>query len=499
MKTTQIKKIFFLLSLSIFVTASAFSQQHFIPLKEGDYTVEDKESKVFSNIKASGSYRAFWGTHNDSIFPQKGKSSKTGQDIRLKLRSQVNTDASLNVTFRNGSADLKKQKNGYNYRDDPDDTGSSNNDTGMNVILDEGYLEYNHNPNAKLKIGRHFINVADRRGFIYQGTAAAISQECRIGTWCYYIGGAKLEDGVDDSLYWVQLDYPVYQSGTLKRDLWSKKMRQNRSFNVEMFKVLYHGHDIPLARYGGITGENSNYQAKTEPVKKNIFFDNHGTEYIGVNVDWNHDDLDLHLVITYLAGSRQFHTGTQNRGNVENMQKKSIQGRLYYSNLNYQFLPEWRFELAALYGSGTRFEDKETKIWQQDSTSFLEIQKGDHEAALIYFNGKDALGDGHSVTNLRYEKLGFSYRSLLQELSFDLHYYQFRHAVPVYTQAGIEERIVGQELDTKVGLNLKENLSFDLFWGAFLPKNGYSRNNNSPPIPLDKTLSLFGAEFKYIF
>jgi len=474
-----------------------FAQQNYTPIERGEYTIREEKLEPENKVEISGSYRAFWGFRSEQFLPKRDKSGIMGQEIQLKLRSMVNSNASVNITLENQFTDITRGTGGYSSQN-PGDQSDSSSDSGMAVMFEEAYLEYNHNPNAALKIGRHYVDIADRQGFIYQGTATGFSQECRIGTWCYYIGGVRLADGVDDSLYWVQLDYPVFESGQLIDDLWSpSKFRQQYSLNVELFRAFYRGKDIPLAAYGGWTGENSTNHSKDNGSA--VYFDNSGVEYAGLKVGWNNDDFTLNFVYSFLSGKRNYHTGTQELGNVKALSNTSISGSLLFLEMDYHYLPEWKLEVKALRSSGTEQTNKDSNIWEQDSSAYLAVQRGLHGKALVYFNGKDNLGDGHSISNLSYENLGFSHRSTNQDFGVDFAYYRFRKTEGVYNQAGKKVNAIGSELDITMRWYMKENFTFDTFWGIFLAGEAYSSNDNVPPIENPQDLSLFGAALNYSF
>ncbi|MCP4296633.1 MAG: hypothetical protein GY786_13595 [Proteobacteria bacterium] len=497
MESKQIKVLLFIPFLMIFTSLKTYSQQNFTVLKPGEYTIREKKNEFLNNIKVNGEFNAYWGVRTNAVIPDIGVVGTTGQDVQLRIQSKINYDASLNITLKNRYSDISRQKGGYTSQD-INDTGDNSSDTGMTIVFDEAYLEYNHNPNAKLKIGRHYVDVADKKGFIYQGTANAISQECRIGTWCYYIGGASLSD-TGDAIYWLQLDYPVFESGVLIQDPWSNTLYQKESLNIELFRVLHFGKDIPLAKYGGSTGENSSNHARVDSTGDAVYFDNDGVEYLGVNIRWQHDVLSMNMTLASVTGNRKYHTGTEVQSNTSALGTKGIRGSLYYVSLDYRYHPEWRLEVATLSSSGSDLESSSSEIWDQDLAAFVEVQKGDHGDALIYFNGKNGLSDGHSVMNLSYDKIGFSYKSLAKDFFFDIHLFQFKHTVDVYTIGDKKEASIGRELDIRLGWNIKENLIFDMFWGVFSTDNAYSENDNiQANNPLDN-YSMFGYQVIYRF
>ncbi|MBU2512817.1 hypothetical protein KJ966_15880 [bacterium] len=499
----KISRFLILTLIGISVSVSVSAQQPFTPLKQGEYEIVEESSYFNPGAQIEGSYKAFYATQKEGIVNGENISGKLFQDIELRIKSKINTNMSVNAYLGNRSTLVSDQDDSYdnNY---PDEEGDASDDA-MLVIFREAYLEYNHNPNAKLKIGKQFINVGDGIGLIYQGRANAISQQCRIGTWCYYVGGARLGEGGDAALYWVQLDYPVYESGSIVSDPWVKKgTRQELSFNVELLNIRYEGHHIPASNMGMWTGEHSTYHATTVNSSNNtdyVYFDNNEVSYMGFNLGWNYYDFLLKLNWLVLDGKRHYYVGADNAGQ-ESLSKKDIFGNAVYLNVDYRIYQNWNVNLTGFSASGSELEDGEN-FWERNSTAFMEVQKGDFGDAIIYFNGKYGVGEGHSVSNLNFYSLDVGYRSDKSDLIVNVAYYVFsRNQAVYYNVIGEEEKKstkIGQEVDIKVTWRIEDKVDVGAFIAVLQPDNAYTPNDNVRPTGEEKEFTLMGLNLSYEF
>lgn len=484
------------------INCDLMAQQHFTPLKQGEYEVREESDFFNPGAQIGGSYRVDYSIYKDGFINEEDLASRLEQDIELKIQSRINTNISLHAYIGNKSKSVEEQDNIY-YTEYPDEASDSTSDSGMELEFREAYLEYNHNPNAQLKIGKQFINVGDRMGLIYQGRANAISQQCRIGTWCYYVGGARLGETGSSSVFWAQIDYPVYESGKIISDRWADKgARQEVSFNVELLRVMYRGIHIPMSISGQWVGEGSTYQSTTTvgTETRNVYFDNDGVEYIGFNLFWNYYNYILRFTWLNLAGKRDYFA--ESSSGKEPLDTQQISGNAYYLDMNYQVIKSWKTGLRLFTGTGTDRDDGK-EIWEGESHSFMEIQRGDFGDALIYFNGGRGIGQGHSVANLNYYALYGSYRSEGNAVLVKLGLYSFNRNSPVYyNEVGEEEKTathIGEEFDFEIFWNLEGKLKVSAFIAVMFPDNAYSANDNVRPTEDPKDLSLVGVSIEYNF
>jgi len=495
--------------LACFLISYGFSdlnaQQHFKPLKDGEYEIVEEDTRYHPGAQIHGSYEAIASDRKNGLVTGKSLGGNFYQDISLMLRSKINTNVSLNVKLGHESPVVSDQDRPYETRNPSDRTTTADGD-GFNVTFEEAFLEYNHNPNAQLRLGRQYITIGDRRGLVFEGEATAATQGCRIGTWCYSIGGARLGDEGRAGVFWAQLDYPVYESGVLIPDPWGiKPTRQEKSFSVELFRVMYGGNDVPTAEYGGWTGEYSDAHDTTDDAASgdDVYFDNDGVEYIGMNILWNYYDFDLHFTWSNMNGTRNYFARDRTSRLETDLGSRSVSGNAYLLDLGYRMQENWKTTLTLFSASGNSLGSQNEKLWEKNSTAYHEIQKGAFGDALIYFNGKNGIGDGHSVSNLTFYALKFAYREKVDEIGADMGLYLFSRTKPVYTNekgaAAAKGSDIGAELDVSVNWRLEERLTVQFHAAYFDPGSAYAVNDSVRPDDNTSPFTLLGVGGRYTF
>jgi hypothetical protein len=497
--------LFFLIIFYLLNSETIVAQQNFTPLQPGEYEVKEESGFFNPGIKVEGSYDAYYSAFKKDFVNGESISDGFLQDVEIRIRSMVNTNLSVHAYIGNKSKVVSTQDDPF-VTAYPDEASDSSTDSGgMDLEFREAFLEYNHNPNARLLIGKQFINVGDRIGLIYQGRANAVTQQCRIGTWCYYIGGARLGNNGDSGLFWFQLDYPIYESGVLVADPWfEKETRQQSSFNVELLRVIYRGTNIPMSRAGIWTGEGSVYQDTIVDgtTTKYVYFENDGVEYIGFNFRWNYFDSILRFSWINLAGKRDYFSRAKG-ADREFLSTKEISGNAYFLDFDYRFHSNWKAALTLFTSTGDELNNDGEEIWERNSTTYREVQSGDFGDALIYFNGKEGLGQGHSVSNLTFYSLRWKYISDKKNVAVLFAAYSFKRSQPVFfNKEGAEEETsteIGNELDFTVTWRLEEKLQAGLQLAMFMPNNAYSASDNNRPTEDPEDFSQIGLTVSYTF
>lgn len=481
-----------------------FAQQNFTPIQQGEYEIVKEDNSYDPGAKINGEYKAHYYFRKLGLFSGDDLNGDVFQDFHLQIQSKVNSNLSLNVKLGNKSSLVSEQEAEFDSKYQSE-VGDSSSDDGLTVVFKEAYLEYNHNPNARLLLGKQEISIADKKGLVFDGTATAITQGCRIGTWCYYIGAAKIGESGDSSLYWAQLLYPIYQSGIEIPNQWGDKpTRQQESLSVEIFRTVYQGLDIPLAKYGGWVGENTVYHNTIDGTStgKRVYFDNSDVEYFGFNVNWSYYDFMLDLIWMNLSGSRDYHTGTQENGDVTKLSERNVNGTAYLINTQFLIRDDWKSSFTYFVSSGNSVENDGDEIWESDSTAFYEVKKGGFGNALIYFNGSDGVGDGHSVSNLKFYKIEFNYQSLKKDVAVDMAAYWFYRNNPVFInkvgEAEEKGSNIGFEFDFQANWQLEQSLSFQFFASVFMPNEAYTANDNVRPTDT-QDFSMAGLGVQYNF
>lgn len=485
---------FFLIILSLLVPSIVFSQANFTPLEKGDYEIVEEKIIFNPGVQVGGFYRAYSTSKRDALGGEE-EFSQISQEIGLKIESKINTNIKVHALLQNKLSMVDNQEPGYTS-EKPYEQQDSTSDDGMAVVFKEAYLEYNHNPRAILKMGRHAVNPADRKGLIFKGISTGVSQDCSMGTWCTYAGGIRL--GNYDAMYWAQLDYPVYFNDIMVQDLWEGE-RQQSSLHIELFRLIYLGLDTPMAAYGGAATIGSPYQATDngEPV----YFDAKKTEYEGLNINWNFHDLLLEMNYIMLFGKRKYHVGSQTDNYTHRSlgSTKTLHGRLINIDVSYQFTDNWRFEYSFLGSSGNKMDSPNDKFWEGNSTAYLEIQKGSFGDALFYLNGIENMGEGHSVSNLIYRSYRFSYRNSAQDFGFDFNYYHFKRAESIFNESNIRVSEIGTELDLLLSFNLEKQLIFQSYVSLFRMGDAYAVDDSATPGDNDNEAYQIGLNLEYNF
>lgn len=504
-RTIQFAFVTFLCLFICFQPVNLFAQQHYKPLKQGEFEVVEEKTFFNPGAKISGSYEIYASDRREGFVTGSSLGGNFYQDISLTIQSRINTNIFLNATLGHESTTVSEQDRSYESQNDID-AGSSESGDGLDVTFDEAYLEYNHNPNAQLKIGRYYINIADRKGLVFEGEANAISQGCRIGTWCYNIGGARLGESGNAGVFWAQLDYPVYESGVVIADPWgTKPTRQEKSFTVEIFRVMYGGSDIPLAEYGGWTGEHSDAHDTYDDTESGdpIYFDNDGMEYIGLNVIWNYYDFDLHFTWSNMNGERDYFSKDSATGAVTEIGTYNVSGNAYLLDAGYRLSEGWKSTLRIFTAGGDSMSDDSDEIWEDDSKSYFEVKKGSFGDALIYFNGRNGIGDGHSVANLTFLALKFGYREPGEAIGVDLGLYNFMRTNSIYTNVEGDSPSkgsdIGREFDVTATWRLEERLFVKAYAAYFDPGVAYSANDSVRPEDSPSPFTMLGVSGQYTF
>lgn len=481
----------------LFFHPSIIAQQNFTPIVEGDYEVIVDKTVPPSNITVNGYYKAAAMQKREGSFMGDKKLSETKQEISLSVRSVLNQHISVNGRLKNLHEDTEKQQTAHSTNSNNKENRSED-ENGMDIKFEEAYLEYNHNPHAILRLGKQEIYVGDRQGLIYKDVTNAFTQDCRMGTWCTYVGGASLGD--HERLYWMQLDYPVYQKGVIINDLWGKTAkRQQSSFNVEIFRISYSGKDAALGNYGGPTTDGSDYQQTTSS-GDGVYYDIEETEYYGLNFDFNYYEFELDAHLITFSGKRVYHTGSQDSTtSVTEISDQNLNGSLFHLNPRYRISQNWKIEYDGLLASGTKKESKTERTWENSSSTYYEIEKGQFGNALIYFNGIEGLGEQHSVSNLTYHSIATSYRGSNQDRGFDVRFFDFKRTKAVYNTLDKQVTHIGQELDILFKWKLDHNLWIDIYWAMFQAGDAYSESDNNTPVDSPDDFNVLGTAVKYTF
>ena len=499
-------------------SGSAAAQSHFVPLERGDVS-ERKEHLTFSpGVEISGDYRFRTTKIKSTALP----ASRTGtnspeefsfdQDLRLLLRSTVHRTISINLELATNQEPI--------YQSDIRASRSSRM-TGAesqtaNITARQSYLEFNRNPNEETKIGKHIINIGDRNGKVFSGILSGFSQRCKAGTWCYEIGGMKLSSADGDWLYFFSLDYPFWHEVDSQGEVVD-------SFRIEMFRVKYTEHDVPLGlnniparrlsssvlsslESGGFTSGsacNSSLAGYTlNSSCKPIYYNAHEQEYFGLRMQWETPAWAVYADIISNQGNRNYYQYDDRH----NLDKRKISGGAAELELSWKKPGEEYVLVGMMAGGDEQLEDSSRKgtNYLRGLNSFHEISPGTYRGTEFYFNGsspdpKSGTGLGHSINNTQMG--GFRYRYDIPETTavYRFALYELKRIKPVLDANGTKSSMIGVEWDNTFTLKVAGHANLDLDLNVFQPAGAFSYNDHTVPTGRKDMILHFAGRLTYSF
>ncbi|MGK5092075.1 hypothetical protein WDW89_08710 [Deltaproteobacteria bacterium TL4] len=487
----------------LFSTYTA-AQTNFIPLERGD--IKEKEDRwTFSpNVQLSGDYRfhAFYkisGTRDQKIQGQPAPNEVIFEnDLRFRVRSAMHRIFSINLEMEVrqdpfNDSDLRGQEAGS--RDTPDSQLTF-------LQARQAYFEYNSNPRSVVKLGKHYLNIGDRKGKVFSGILSGISQQCTAGTWCYEVGALRTAPNPGDWMYYLSLDYPFI-------DYKNADGSASNVFNVEIFRILYTERHIPLAK----TNVPAPRPYELDYVREDIYakdredrimaFDAFEQQYFGMRLKWETTHWFLSLDGTAVQGIRRLHLLPDEKGSIGMAffgENTALNRHKYTTNeviaglvteLEVSYHTEvYRFGLMGLYASG----DKEQADPSHEGANLLksyhgyyEITPGTYQGTRFYFNGKSTTLDGgtglgHSVNNS--SVFGIRYHVTSEEplFHYELGLYELNRVRSVFNERGDRVRHIGQEWDNRFLWNMDKHLHLEVEVNLFRPGGAFSYDDYTPPI-----------------
>jgi len=499
-------------------SGSTAAQSHFVPLERGDVS-ERKEHLTFSpGVELSGDYRF----HTTKIKSTALPASRTGtnspeefsfdQELRLLLRSTVHRTISINLELATNQEPI--------YQSDIRASRSSRM-TGAesqtaNITARQSYLEFNRNPNEETKIGKHIINIGDRNGKVFSGILSGFSQRCKAGTWCYEIGGMKLSSADGDWLYFFSLDYPFWHEVDSQGEVVD-------SFRIEMFRVKYTEHDVPLGlnniparrlsssalsslESGGFTsGSACNSSLAGYSLNsscKPIYYNAHEQEYFGLRMQWETPVWAVYADIISNQGNRNYYQ-YDDRHNID---KRKISGGAAELELSWKKPGEEYMLVGMMAGGDEQLEDSSRKgtNYLRSLKGFYEISPGTYSGTQFYFNGgspdrKNGTGLGHSINNTQMG--GFRYRYDIPETTtvYRFALYELKRIKPVLDANSRKASMIGIEWDNTFTLKVAGHANLDLDLNAFLPAGAFSYNIHTLPTGRKDMILHFAGRLTYSF
>lgn len=470
--------------LFLLISVSGVSaQQYYTLLKKGDYEEYNEKPAFIPDVRIKGEFNILYVADREGIL-RDGQGFTVKNEFSLDFRSEVNRNISLNVKASN--REYRKEDDGSSYYRNKAlvDYGKEPANANQTIIAEEAFLEYNHNPSAVLRLGTQSFTVGNEWGLVYKGVQPAVTQGCTIGTWCYFIGASQLDPYDKGELNWGQLTYPVYENGRTVSNQWGE--RKEEALSIEIFRVFYTNHDVPLAIYGGNTWERKtedvsvdNYQLKY--LGKEVYNDI-AEEYFGLNLNWLFKNTTFHFSYTQVNGSKDYHTGTaDSTDDIVDLGDRSVFGSAFFLRLNH-YMEEHRIGIEGLYTTGNDpLETGENPWGQGTDEGYYEINRGTFGDARIYFSGYNHTGQGHSANNVTYYSAFYGARSSDSSFEFDAKLYQFNRTVPVYNDKQEKVSLIGTELDISFNWYLQKKLNIGLLIDIFEPGEAYAPDDSITP------------------
>ena len=533
--------LFLIFSLLVWVPQLG-AQSNFIPLEGNEILEKNEDTRYSPFVQISGEYRFQFLYQQGKDLEREYETNVSSddviweQDAWLHLGSIVNRHVSLHLEW-------EIEHSSFNANDLHDSRSSANatDDTPrsqeISTQLRKAYLEYRSNPKSEIKIGQHYVEIGDQRGKVFSGLLMGISQSCKAGTWCYDIGGFSTSPGRGNWMYYLSLDYPIFNER--HTDGSAKKV-----FNVEVFQVLYSDENVPLGRNNhAITRDtnsenyvqsacNTNFSStacssainqvhhQVDRDGKPIYFDVIENRYFGVRISWESTNWEIYTDIISNQGKRRYHLKKEKNQNLSTPNLGSNSALFDDGNRSRQFLQagvvEWEIQykfatsdlrFIGLYATGDRDEidnDHTGADYLRGTRGYFEIIPGSYRGTQLYFNGNDGDslynggGLGHSVNNIQMYGIGYQYR-LDHQLSYETGLFQLSHNESVLNSAGEYVKDIGIEWDNIFRYKLDRVIDVEVHVHGIFAGNAFSLNRYSRPKEDPQNLLRGFLRFLYSF
>ncbi len=460
-----------------------------------------------ANIIAHGSFESYnFSTSSNLISINRDFYSKVNFNFRLE--TVVNNEVSFVLGLRNkdylaGSEGL----NYYQYNQTQRTEENIPENDKLDIEADLFYLEYRHNPLAKLRIGRQSVAIADKKGMVFSGEINGFTQTCSMGTWCYYIGLASNPDH-QNFRFW-HLSYPFFDAGSKSNTYWRDDFSRSR-LDVEIYNLDYSADNLALAKFGGTAASPSSSTpnlhspdqvttANGDYVSRNAHW-----RYWGLNLDWQQAPFYLTANFVKLSGKSDFYS-TNSTGTKSGLETRSVTGTAFLVDTAFEISERYRLRAKIFTASGNKYNSDATSTTPASSRvdedrSFYEINRGSFEGAMIYLNDGNSFGQSHSISNLSFLNLNYGYKSLTKFFAMNIDYYYLQRTNEVFNSAGSRVKNIGHEFDFDFSFNLKNNIELGITYALFLPGTAYSSNDNLVPAEAkESNFNALGLKVGYVF
>ncbi|MBC8260044.1 MAG: hypothetical protein H8E38_13600 [SAR324 cluster bacterium] len=503
----------FLLSFS-----SAAAQSNFVPLERGDVSEREEHLTFAPGVELSGDFRFRTSKIKSTALPQSRTATNSPeefsfeQDVRLRLRSTVHRIISLNLELATNQEAIYQS----DIRASRSSRTSGAESQAANITARQSYLELNRNPNEVAKIGKHVVNIGDRKGKVFAGILSGYSQRCKAGTWCYEIGGMKLSSADADWLYFFSLDYPFWHEVDTKGEIID-------SLHIELFRIKYTEHDVPLGlnnvpakRLSGTTlsslessGFTSGSACNTllagytlNSSCKPIYYNAHEQEYFGLRLSWETPVWSIYADIISNQGNRDYYQYDDRH----NLDKRKISGGAAELELSWK-KPGGKFEFVAMLAGGDEQQDDSSKNganYLRGLEGYYEISPGTYRGTQFYFNGgspdlNSGTGLGHSINNTQLGGIRYYYEIPETTAVYRFGLYELKRIKPVLDVNGAKASMIGIEWDNTFSLDMASHAKLDLDFNAFQPGSAFSYDDHTAPTARTDMIFHFAGRLIYSF
>jgi len=506
--------LFFLLTDS----RSTYAQANFVPLERGDVSEREEKLTFSPGLKLSGNYRFRTSKIHSESLPESRIDTNSpeefsfDQDLRIHFRSIVHRVISLNLEIATNQDPVYQSD--IRAKNTTRITGSES--QPANLTARQSYLEFNRHPNEETKLGKHVINIGDRRGKVFSGILSGFSQRCKAGTWCYEIGAMKLSSADADWLYFFSLDYPF----------WHEIDNQGKiidSLRLELFRIKYTEHDIPLgfnnvpARRisessldnleisGFQSGSSCNSSLSGYTLNsdcKPIYYNAHEQEYFGMRINWETPSWAVYADIISNQGNRNYFLYDERH----NLEKRTISGGAAEIQLSWKRNDD-QFTFITMMAQGDDQLDDSNRNgnnYKRNLEGYYEIVPGAYRGTQFYFNGgnpelNSGTGLGHSINNTQLN--GIRYRYYIPETTsvYRFGLYQLKRLKPVIDVLGNKSTIIGNEWDNTFTIKIINHAKLDIDINAFDPSGAFSYDDHTASTGEKNLIIHFAGRLTYSF
>ncbi|MBI3993853.1 MAG: hypothetical protein HY342_11300 [Candidatus Lambdaproteobacteria bacterium] len=479
--------------LTLLLPLHAAAQANFKPLERGDYQETDENLVMVRGLEVSGQYALRVMQNSSAELSGNEKQTQAHQDFRLHLRSVFHRDVSLNVVLEVAPGDL----NQAGLRERSGDTrGALAQSPALTLNPREAYLRYLFNPNSPFLIGKHELSLGDRRGKTFDAIVGGATFDCRAGTWCMPLGFFKIGDAAADWVYHWAL---TYRGWDIAHD------GGRDAFEVEIFRVIYTEHNVPLgANLGPATFDPATAQTSpvagqvTDTLNQPIYYDAKEYNYFGLRVDWQQGAIFANLDITASQGRREYHLYRPADGGIpggpiyssgegQRRASRNIAGTAVEVEAGYRW-PALLAGVRLMSATGdAAVPEIDGKSYLRPLSGYHEITPGTYRGARLFFNGGDSnIGDGaglgHSVNNTTLAGVFFQWTDREQgKFRYDGGLYLLSRNEAVLNELDKPQTEIGVELDNMLTWTFHKALRAEFELNLIAAGKAFSVNDVTRP------------------